>query len=76
MIVQYIKRIPLVCDVCLKGRPSSGTMLILKINVTGIGDGDDEAFHSNKVELRCTPRQMTLARNKVGGREGQTKRLQ
>ena len=45
---------------------AGNTMLILSINATGIGGGDDEAFNSNKVELRYTPRQMTLISNSVG----------
>jgi splicing factor 3B subunit 3 len=36
------------------------TLRILSVDVTGMGGGDDEAFNTNKVELRYTPRQMTL----------------
>ena len=54
---------------------AGNTMLILSINATGIGGGDDEAFNSNKVELRYTPRQMTLINNSFGVTEADNQKV-
>jgi splicing factor 3B subunit 3 len=36
------------------------TLRILSVDTDGMGGGDDEAFNTNKADLRYTPRQMTL----------------
>jgi splicing factor 3B subunit 3 len=36
------------------------TLRILSVDSVGVDGGDDEAFNTNKVDLRYTPRQMTL----------------
>jgi splicing factor 3B subunit 3 len=49
---------------------SGKTLRILSVDATGMGGGDDEAFNTNKVELRYTPRQMTLINATPGGSGG------
>jgi splicing factor 3B subunit 3 len=42
------------------------TLRILSVDAVGVDGGDDEAFNTNKVELRYTPRQMTLMSTTTG----------
>jgi splicing factor 3B subunit 3 len=51
------------------------TMRILSVDATGMGGGDDEAFNANKVELRYTPRQMTLINTSVGVNDGDNQKV-
>jgi splicing factor 3B subunit 3 len=42
------------------------TLRILSVDAVGVDGGDEEAFNTNKVELRYTPRQMTLMSTTTG----------
>jgi splicing factor 3B subunit 3 len=42
------------------------TLRILSVDAAGMGGTDDEAFNTNKVDLRYTPRQMTLINATAG----------
>lgn len=43
------------------------TLRIIAVDTAGIEGGEDEAFNTNRVPLRYTPRQMTLLSTAVGG---------
>jgi len=43
------------------------TLRILSVDTAGMEGGDEEAFNTEKVDLRYTPRQMTLLSTAVGG---------
>jgi len=45
------------------------TLRILSVDTAGIEGGDEEAFNTEKIDLRYTPRQMTLLSAAVGGTE-------
>lgn len=51
------------------------TLRILSVDATGMGGGNDESFNTNKVELRYTPRQMTLINASPGGNAGDEQKL-
>lgn len=50
------------------------TLRILSVDAAGMGGADDEAFNTNKVDLRYTPRQMTLI-NDTAGETGDQRRV-
>jgi splicing factor 3B subunit 3 len=54
---------------------SGKTLRILSVDATGMGGGDDEAFNANKVELRYTPRQMTLINTSFGTGNAENPRI-
>lgn len=51
------------------------TLRILSVDATGMGGCDDEAFNTNKVELRYTPRQMTLINATPGASSGDSQKV-
>lgn len=51
------------------------TLRILSVDASGMGGGDDEAFNTNKVELRYTPRQMTLINVNPGASTGEAQKV-
>jgi splicing factor 3B subunit 3 len=51
------------------------TLRILSVDSSAIDGGDDEAFNTRKVELRYTPRQMTLLSAAVGTATGDQRKI-